>query len=547
VLIRALIVVFAVAVATAWYVTLPPRASIAAPADEATTVRGAIHVHTSRSDGTGSLDNVAAAAARAGLDFVVFTDHGNATLDPEPPRYRFGVLCIDAVEISTRGGHILALGLPRAPYPLGGEARDVLADIARMGGMAIAAHPGSLKPELQWADWTLPVDGIEWLNADSEWRDESPWTLVRALFAYPGRPTESVAGLLDRPAPVLQRWDEMLRTRPVVAVAATDAHARLGFRSLGEPYDNGASLHLPAYERMFRVFSNVLPGVVLTGDAAKDAGLVLDAIRSGQLYSRVDAIGPSGTMAFASSDASLTVSLASAPQRPRILLLKDGQEAASSTDSTLTHPTDAAGVYRVEVSVPGAPGQPPVPWIMSNPIYVGRNGMPAAAPASPVPSAYESQYSDGSADRWTVETSPASRGAVDVAPATRGTQLAFRYALGGSARDSAYAALAMTSGGTLARFDRIVFTANADRPMRLSVQLRTPGGQQGERWQRSVFVGEMPREITVFFDDMRAAGPTRSERAPLDTVDSVLFVVDTVNTPLGGSGRVWIDDVKYGR
>ena len=83
--------------------------------------------------------------------------------------------------------------------------------------------------------------------------------------------------------------------------------------------------------------------------------------------------------------------------------------------------------------------------------------------------------------------------------------------------------------------------------MRMSVQLRVPGGQQGERWQRSVYLDDTPREITVSFDDMRAVGPTRTERPPLDAVDSILFVVDTVNTPLGGSGRIWIDDVRYAR
>ena len=83
--------------------------------------------------------------------------------------------------------------------------------------------------------------------------------------------------------------------------------------------------------------------------------------------------------------------------------------------------------------------------------------------------------------------------------------------------------------------------------MRMSVQLRAPGGTDGERWQRSVYLDEMTREITIYFDDMRPAGPTRTERPPLDAIDSVLFVVDTVNTALGSNGRVWIDDVKYAR
>src|SRR6516162_7307713 len=102
-----------------------------------------IHVHTNRSDGLSSPDEIAAAAARAGLKFVVFTDHGDATRKPDPPRYLSGVLCLDGVEISTTGGHYIALDMPASPYPLGGEPRDVVDDVKRMGGFGIVAHPDS--------------------------------------------------------------------------------------------------------------------------------------------------------------------------------------------------------------------------------------------------------------------------------------------------------------------------------------------------------------------------------------------------------------------
>ena len=39
--------------------------------------------------------------------------------------------------------------------------------------MPVVAHPDSPKPELAWRDWSAPVAGLEWLNLDSEWRDES--------------------------------------------------------------------------------------------------------------------------------------------------------------------------------------------------------------------------------------------------------------------------------------------------------------------------------------------------------------------------------------
>ena len=148
----------------------PPAAPDARTAPTDGTVPGVLHVHTNRSDGLSAPDEIAAAAARAGLKFIVFTDHGDATRTPDPPAYRSGVLCLDGVEISTTGGHYIALDMPAAPYPLGGEARDVVEDVRRLGGFGIVAHPDSPKPELRWRDWAAPFDGIEMVNPDTSWR-----------------------------------------------------------------------------------------------------------------------------------------------------------------------------------------------------------------------------------------------------------------------------------------------------------------------------------------------------------------------------------------
>jgi len=113
--------VLAAAVALLVALTLPPkRLSLQIPSPDH-SVPGIVHVHSNRSDGQSSPDEIAAAAARAGLRFVVFTDHGDATRAPEPPVYKSGVLCVDAVEISTTGGHYIALDMPAAPYPLAGD------------------------------------------------------------------------------------------------------------------------------------------------------------------------------------------------------------------------------------------------------------------------------------------------------------------------------------------------------------------------------------------------------------------------------------------
>jgi hypothetical protein len=62
-----------------------------------------------------------------------------------------------------------------------------------------------------------------------------------------------------------------------------------------------------------------------------------------------------------------------------------------------------------------------------------------------------------------------------------------------------------------------------------------------------VYVDQISHEIIVPFADLRPVDATGSPAPALARVDSLLFVVDTVNTPLGGNGRIWIDDVKYVR
>jgi hypothetical protein len=561
---RLLLVLLVLAVAaTALVVTLPPRPRpLELPAALPAPTRGAIHIHTRRSDGSGMPDDIAAAAARAGLKFIILTDHDDASSEPTKPYYRRGVLIIEAVEISTDDGHIVALDLPRAPYPLGGEARDVLEDVRRLGGFSIAAHPGSPKPELQWGGWDEPVDGVEWMNADSEWRDERTMTLLGAPFTYAFRGAETLARLLDRPEPILGKWDELTMKRRVVALAAADAHARIGLRS-GEPDDPLLGVHVPSYEALFRTFSIAVPSVQLGGDAAVDGPLVLDAIRSGRVYSAIDALAGPPAMSFTAVAGRHRVQAgdsvpggasriefdveSNAPEDARIVLLKNGKEEASAAGARLHHVAGGErATYRTEIHLPGAPGAPPVPWMLSNPIYVGL-GADDRRPAARPPSQVLPQYANGQARDWTAAASPRSQAVLDVVGAEGGTQLSMRFGLGGTLSESPYAALVMPAGPALAKYDRLMFTARADHPLRLSVQVRVPTGGDGERWHRSIYLDEQGRDFTVFFDDMRPRGPTSQERPDLAQVHAVMFVVETVNTKPGTAGQIWIDDVKYAR
>ncbi len=238
------------------------------------------------------------------------------------------------------------------------------------------------------------------------------------------RPPQSLALLLDRPDAVMRRWDMLTQRRRVVAVAAVDAHARVGVRTVGEPYDSGGSLHFPSYLNSFREFSITVDGLQLTGNAATDAKNVLEGIRAGHVYSTIDALAGPAQLRFTATSGSRAGSMgdampldgpvtlrvdAQAPADAHITLLRNGTPIATADGAVLRH--DAAAeiaVYRVEVTLPRSPGNPPVPWLVSNPIYVGRSPDEPASPERAQPRESELLYDGGPGHGWTVEKSPES-------------------------------------------------------------------------------------------------------------------------------------------
>jgi len=507
------------------------------------TVSGAFHVHSTRSDGVGSIDEIAASASRAGLRFVVVTDHGDATRTPDAPVYRSGVLIVDAVEISSNGGHYIALDLPAAPYPLGGESAAVVEDVRRLGGFGLVAHPESPKPELKWRDWTAPVDGLEWINLDSEWRDESRGSLARAALDYAFRPGPAVASVLDRPVTALERWDALSVSRSLVGLPGHDAHG--GTREGENATGVRAFLRVPSYEASFRAFSlrAILDGQ-MTGNAESDARLVLTALRRGQVFSAVDAIAAPAFLDFHARIGPAVVAMgqtteyaggtmlsvrATMPTRGRLVLLQNGVEVASSL-GPIEFAVDRPGVYRAEVQTVGAPGAPPAPWLVSNPIVItGR----LASAAPPV----ESKIVEPLRAVGEVEKDPDSTATLSL----DGDRRVLDFALRPGDRASQYAAVAISIPPGVAPFDRVVFTGRASAPMRVSVQLRFAAAGDA-RWARSVYLSEVPGRVELDLATLvRADGS--ATRPPLTSASSLLFVVDLTNARPGWTGRFEISDL----
>jgi len=569
---RALLTTAALAAAVAVYiaVSLPPAPRSLPSSFDDGTVPGILHVHTNRSDGRSSPETVAAIAARAGLRFVVFTDHGDATRKPDPPAYMSGVLCLDGVEVSTNGGHYIAIGMPESPYPLAGEARDVVEDVHRLGGFGIAAHPDSPKAELRWREWSAPIDGVELLNPDTSWRVHAvqpgvapKLRLVKALLTYPVRPSATIAALLVNGSSAISEFERIAEKRRIVAVAGADAHAKLEIRNV-DPGDNRFALELPSYRAALGVMTvRVRPAAALSGsDASADAERLLQGLRNGHHYTAVDAwAGPPAftfTASTASGDAAQGDEITTAgPARLQVrsnapagfvITVWQGRTRLAEIDKSEAEvEVTGPGVFRVEIRRGKSTEEPA--WITSNPIFL--RSSTRSAPQAPrelqtngkAPAAKTASLFDGrTLTRWNTETDPSSLAALDVAPRIDGsTAVRLRYGLSGGANIGQFSGATVEAPQNAGEYGRITFTGRAEHPLRIAVQVRAAvPGAPPERWQRSVYLDVEERDLAVAFDDMTPVGQTHAPHVPRDGLMNIMFIVDTTNTKPGASGRVWI-------
>jgi hypothetical protein len=288
----------------------------------------------------------------------------------------------------------------------------------------------------------------------------------------------------------------------------------------------------------------------------------MGAIRNGHLYSALDGVATPPVFEFTAANAAGMAHAGDqlATGGPVMLRVRSNAPSSFTTsiwdgatllsgdhhepDVSVTAPAGPA-VYRVEIRPPATLS---APWITSNPIYIG---LPEA-PATPRrPPAIQRQPLLGSAARtsWGVEHDATSLAAVDLlatAPGpngTNGSQARLRFGLSSGVAAAQYAALVVELMDGLGSSDRLTFMARAEKPMRVSVQLRS----DRERWQRSVYVDTVDQERTVYFDDLTRAGGVGTDKPPRSEIRNILFVVDAVNTKPGTSGRMWVVEPRLER
>ncbi|MBM4020028.1 MAG: hypothetical protein FJ288_17210 [Planctomycetes bacterium] len=338
---------------------------------------GAIHLHTCYSDGSGTMRDVTAGARRAGLDFVVATDHD--TLRPAQDRWegwRDGVLLVLGAEVTCRfRSHVVVFGARDVESLMWKPLRRVLFDLGNQGAVAFVAHahPASIlgfsMKAGELTDWEIAgFSGVElWSFMHDICDGMVPWRVPSFLRGWPGR----VRG----PHPdAVAHWDRLAASRRFAAIGSLDNHAfpvpLLGAQIL-------------SYEEGFRTLRTHILAEEFTGRRG-DVARVLAALCAGRAFLALDMAADARGFRFEGDSAGRRLAMGDeapwtgpvslqvrSPVAAQIVLRRDGKPAAEASAAAMEFTADRPGVYRVEARLEGKP------WVYTNPIYLRAAGASA--------------------------------------------------------------------------------------------------------------------------------------------------------------------------
>ena len=340
-----------------------------------------LHMHTPYSDGEWFHRDIAAAAARAGIQVICVTDHNVHVGGIEG--YYDGVLVLVGEEVHDYSrrpqvNHLLAYHAEEGMSSFAQRPQKLIDAIHARNGTAFAAHPiefaSPLDSELDkypWVDWDVrALDGIELWNYMTEWKRSMwlPLALVAFLF-----PSLVICGPFKQ---TLKLWDSLImRHGRMNAIGNSDAH---GITVQRGPVHK----RIFDYDYLFRcVNTHLLIERPLTRDFVTDKKMVLDALRAGRAFIGYDLGYTTRGFSFEATSGAARADMGDefkrrslvnldvhCPAAGSIRLIKDGSVVASAIGRSLHYQTTDPGSYRVEVYRFFRLWQRG--WIFSNPIYV---------------------------------------------------------------------------------------------------------------------------------------------------------------------------------
>lgn len=214
---------------------------------------GAIHIHSTFSDGTESVEKIIKIAQKAGLRWLILTDHNTLKAKELGMEGFYDDLCLlVGEEISPpEGNHYLAMDIQENISPDLSPERFIQ-EVNNQGGFGFIAHPDERTdrkndyPPLRWDNWDITgFQGIEIWNQLSDWVDtlDSKNGLYKVFF-----PNKTLTAPSQR---VLDWWDRLnSNSKDIVpGIFGVDAHAL-------HKYVGPLRLKILSYEEHFKSLLN---------------------------------------------------------------------------------------------------------------------------------------------------------------------------------------------------------------------------------------------------------------------------------------------------
>ncbi|MDI6793074.1 MAG: CehA/McbA family metallohydrolase [bacterium] len=330
--------------------------------------KGAIHIHTKHSDGSGSIHGIAQIANQAELDYLIITDHNRCHA-----RFYEGwsgkTLVLIGQEVSPPGNHLIVMGCNRTIFPRRGDPQGLINEIKKEGGLSFIAHPHNRPHPLlflgnhSWRNWDVNgYTGLELWSYMADWVEKAT---PLNLFSYLRHPDQAITGPNIK---TLEKWDELLRQKKVPVIGSLDAHAKpFLFREV-----------FPYRQLLKTIRTHILLPDPFESDVSLARQAVYEALANGHAYIANDSLADASGFLFEAESAGKRAIMGdsldqppaqvsvSSPHEAKLKLIKEGAIVKEVEGRSLQAEVFEKEAYRVEAYYQGRP------WVFTNPIYVGR-------------------------------------------------------------------------------------------------------------------------------------------------------------------------------
>ena len=338
---------------------------------------GIIHVHSTYSDGTRTVQEIAEIANELDINFVLITDHNTIqgktdSLEGWYKNILIGIGCElnDPEDLN----HYLVFDVDADVCKVD-DSNEYVRNVNERGGFGIIAHPDESRTHIAkyraypWKIWESELfNGIEIWNHMSEWMEGLTHLNKFRRILHPRN------SIVMPKKETLKKWDYISMKRKVVGIGGADAHGYI-HKVLGL-----IPLRVFRYKILFKTIrTHILTQNSLSGghDYKNDLQIIYQAIKNANCYISHHYLGDASAFHFEAENGTEQVIMGDSisltnklklkvynPQPAKIYLVHNGNYIETCDEQEVEFKIGLPGVYRVESHIDDRP------WILSNHIRV---------------------------------------------------------------------------------------------------------------------------------------------------------------------------------